>query len=120
MTQPPHLRELTPKEVHDGLAHHSLTLVDVREAAEFAAERIHGALLYPLSTFDPATLPMDPARPVVFQCGTGKRSAMAAQRCAQAGVPISTHLAGGLAAWKHAHFPTIQIDPRTGAVVDRK
>lgn len=39
-----------------------LQLIDVREPAEYASERIAGALLYPLSTFDATSLPDDGAR----------------------------------------------------------
>jgi len=120
MTDHPRLRELDPEEVHESLRQHRLTLVDVREPHEFAAERVHGALLFPLSTFDPQALPADPARPVVFHCGTGKRSAMAVQRCAEAGVPVRAHMKGGLSAWKAAGLRTVSVDPRTGAAINRQ
>jgi rhodanese-related sulfurtransferase len=114
------LRELSPAEVHEGLRAGRLLLVDVREPAEFATERIHGALLFPLSTFDPAALPSDPARPVVFQCGSGKRSAVAVGKCQQMGVAAHTHLKGGLIAWKAAGMPVVTLDAATGAVRDRR
>ena len=117
MTAP--LIDLSPAELAQALKTHSVTLIDVREPAEYAAEHIHGALLFPLSTFDPAALPMDPAKPVVLNCGVGKRSAMAAAKCAAAGVAINRHLAGGLAAWKSAGLPTAYIDPATGQARDR-
>ena len=72
----------------------------MREPAEFAAERIHGALNFPLSTFDPGALPEAGDRLIVFQCGTGKRSGMAVERCRQAGHKLDAHLAGGITAWK--------------------
>ena len=50
----PKTRDLTPTEVKAGLAANQLLLIDVREPAEFAAERIAGALNVPLSGFDPA------------------------------------------------------------------
>ena len=120
MTHHARPQELGPDDVHEGLRHHRLTLIDVREPAEFAAERIHGALLFPLSSLDPKALPMAPARPVVFHCGTGKRSALAVQRCAEAGVPVFAHMKGGLAAWRSAGLRTVSIDAATGAVIDRR
>ncbi|MBW4091329.1 MAG: rhodanese-like domain-containing protein [Proteobacteria bacterium] len=120
MNQGHPLRELSPAEVRDGLRDRTLLLVDVREPAEFAGERIHGAILFPLSTFDPNALPQDPARPVVFQCGSGKRSAVAVAKCQQAGVPAYAHLKGGLIAWKTAGMPVVTFDPATGTVVDRR
>jgi rhodanese-related sulfurtransferase len=35
----------------------------------------------------------------------GKRSAMAAEQCAKAGVKIAGHLAGGINAWAQAGLP---------------
>jgi rhodanese-related sulfurtransferase len=82
-----------------------LLLIDVREPSEYASERIAGALLYPLSTFDAAALPTDGSRRVVFHCGSGKRSLTAAERCIEAGQARAAHMAGGIAAWKAAGLP---------------
>lgn len=111
-------RDLTPAEVHAALADHRILLVDVREPAEFAAERIHGAVNFPLSTFDPDALPAADDKLIVLQCGSGKRSGMAVERCQAAGHGIDCHLAGGIMAWKTAGLPTITIDSATGAVRD--
>jgi rhodanese-related sulfurtransferase len=113
------LQDMTPTQVHDALRDHRIALIDVREPQEYVNERIHGALLFPLSTFDARALPVG-ERPVVLQCGSGKRSAMAVAKCTEAGVPVTAHLKGGLLAWKHAHLPTVTLDPGSGAVVDRK
>jgi rhodanese-related sulfurtransferase len=112
------IHDLTPTEVSALLARDAIVLIDVREPAEFAAERIHGALLHPLSTFDPHALPHAPGDRVVLQCGSGKRSAMAVERCQAAGLPIDSHLAGGIAAWKAAGLPTVRLDAASGATVD--
>ncbi|MDD2878084.1 MAG: rhodanese-like domain-containing protein [Acidiphilium sp.] len=114
------LRDITPDELHEMLKEHQVTLIDVREPDEFAAARIHGALLAPLSSFDPLTLPQDPTQPIVLQCGSGKRSAVAAAHCANADVAVAGHLAGGIAAWMRAGLRTIMLDPATGKVVDRQ
>jgi len=109
----------TPQAVRDALLRGEITLIDVREPGEYAAERIHGALLFPLSTFDPAMLPQDARKPLVFHCGSGKRSAQAYARCMEAGVAVREHMGGGIGAWKAAGLPTVTIDPATGAVRDR-
>jgi rhodanese-related sulfurtransferase len=119
MTMQLHLHELTPTEVHEALHRHDIVLIDVREPQEYVTDRIHGALLFPLSSFDPLALPLG-ERPVVFHCGSGKRSATAVAKCIEAGVPITQHMKGGIMAWKHAHYPTFTLDPNTGTVVDRK
>lgn len=113
------LKELKPQEVHDKVAAGAITLIDVREPREYATERIHGALLFPLSTFDAKNLPPETGKPIVFQCGTGKRSGMAAEKYLAAGHQETAHLAGGLKAWKDAGLLTVEIDPDTGKIVDR-
>ena len=108
------LEELSPHQVAALLQARQILLVDVREPDEYAAQRIHGAVLFPLSTLDALALPPDGPRRVVFQCGSGKRSAMAAQAWIAAGVSRAAHLAGGIGAWKSAGLPTLQLDPATG------
>jgi rhodanese-related sulfurtransferase len=98
------LHELTPAEVQEKLHRGEIHLVDVREPAEHAAERIAGAVLHPLSKFEPKSLPA--GRPVVLHCGVGARSAKAVGLCQAAGVKVDTHLQGGLKAWKAAGLPT--------------
>ncbi len=92
-----------------------ILIIDVREPAEFAVERIPGALNLPLSTFDPASLfaTVAPER-ILFQCGSGIRSMKAVMACRLSGLPADQHLAGGIGAWKAAGLPTIRIDPATG------
>jgi len=113
------IKDLTPSQVKAVMDAHKILLIDVREPAEFAAERIHGAVNFPLSTFDPGALPMADDRTIVMQCGSGKRSAMAVDRCREAGHKIDAHLAGGIMAWKAAGLPTVTIDADSGAVRDR-
>ena len=110
---PDQVTEYDPEEVKALLDAGKVLLIDVREPAEFAAERIPGALLYPLSTFDPAQLPPDESRQVVFSCAAGGRSMTAARQRQAQGQP-GAHMAGGISEWKAAGLPTIRMDPRTG------
>jgi rhodanese-related sulfurtransferase len=112
------LQELDPKDVFDRAQKGELVIIDVREPREFATERLHGASLHPLSTFDATALPVDKTRQVVLHCGSGKRSMDALNRCAAAGMPVTAHIKGGMMAWKAAGLPVITLDPATGAVVD--
>ena len=50
------IKNLDADDVARLLKEDAIVLIDVREPAEYAAERIHGALLFPLSTFDPHAL----------------------------------------------------------------
>lgn len=112
------IHDLAPQDVARRLKDDSIVLIDVREPAEFAAERIHGALLFPLSTFDPHALPDPDKREIVFQCGSGVRSAQAVAKCQAAGFGHDRHMTGGLKAWKAAGLPTLALDPATGQARD--
>ena len=110
------IKNLTAAEVARDLKADAILLIDVREPGEYASERIHGALL---STFDPRSLPECGTREIVFQCGSGIRSASAVAACQRAGLPHASHLKGGIQAWKAARLPTITINPATGKPRDR-
>jgi rhodanese-related sulfurtransferase len=113
----PAIRQATPVAVRSALACGGILLVDVREPSEYALERIAGALLYPLSTFDPKAVPAE-GRKIVVHCAAGSRSMRAAQRLVEAGHASVINLDGGLAAWKGAGLPLIRIDPATGQVME--
>jgi len=112
-TTPDNVTEYEPEEVQALLAEGKILLVDVREPMEYAAERIPGALLYPLSSFDASQLPPDGPRQVVFSCAAGGRSLTAARQRMALGQPAA-HLAGGISQWKAEGLPVVRIDPRTG------
>lgn len=100
------VRNLSPQEVAAELAADRILLVDVREPRETALERIPGAMLLPLSAFDPTAIPDPAGREVVFSCATGVRSVRASEFAQAAGLPYRSHLAGGIVAWKAAGLPT--------------
>ena len=112
------MQEFDPGEVARRLKDGSAILIDVREPAEYAAARIHGALLFPLSTFDPHALPDPGKRTIIFQCGSGMRSAKAVAQCQAAGLGHDSHMKGGLKAWQTAGLPVISVDPATGQIRD--
>lgn len=97
--------EVTAQQLAALLQAEEATVVDVREADEFAAGHIPGAINLPLSQFEPARLPKAEGRLLVLACLGGKRSAMALDKCASAEAAVDTHLAGGFGAWKAARLP---------------
>lgn len=99
------IKNLEPAEVAELLKAGTICLIDVREADEYAAAHIKGAVLYPLSRFDPKSLPDSGGKPVVFHCGIGGRSAKAVAACQAAGLAIDSHLRGGIKAWIAAGLP---------------
>jgi len=99
------VRNLDAQEVARLLNEDSIVLVDVREPYEFAAERIAGAVSFPLSQFSVQALPGKKGKAIVFQCAAGSRSARAVAACQHAGLTHDSHLKGGLQAWKAAGLP---------------
>lgn len=104
--QTPTVRDLTPQEVARGVEENRIMLVDVREPNETALERFPGAVIVPLSAFDPADIPAPGGRDVVFACRSGRRSVTASLAAQEQGFPYGSHLAGGILAWKAAGLPT--------------
>lgn len=111
---------LEAAEVAELFAAGKIVLIDVRTPVEYAFEHIRGALLSPLATFDTRHLPEQDKKPIVFHCGSGKRSKMVAEKCLAAGHKRVMHMAGGLAAWKTAGQAYIATNPSTGAPVDKR
>ncbi|MCS6812818.1 MAG: rhodanese-like domain-containing protein [Cyanobacteria bacterium] len=105
-TQCNRLKTIDPSSLHTLLSQQAVTLIDVREPSEHASEKIPGSILMPLSKFDPHRLPLDPSKPTVLYCRTGRRSAQAAQKLFAAGIDDVMHLEGGLSTWVQAGYPT--------------
>jgi molybdopterin/thiamine biosynthesis adenylyltransferase/rhodanese-related sulfurtransferase len=92
--------EYTPLQLQARLAAGPpVALVDVRERPEWAAVRLPGARLAPLSELEAhlESLPRD--RDLVLYCKVGQRSASAARLLQAAGFTRVWHLAGGLSRW---------------------
>jgi len=100
------VHDLTPEEVSKGMAEGRYLLVDVREPNEVAVDAYPGAVLVPLSTFDPRDIPDPRGKEVVFACRSGKRSMTASLAAQAAGLAYDKHLAGGMLAWQAAGLPT--------------
>ena len=100
------VQDLTPDDVANGVGSGKYLLVDVREPNEVATEAYPDAVVVPLSSFDPASIPDPKGRQVVFACRSGKRSVTASLAAQAAGLPYDKHLAGGILGWKAAGLPT--------------
>ncbi len=109
------MADYTPQQVAE-LLHNGrdVQLIDVREPYEHEAGRIAGDRLIELGRLSQEAGSIDPARPVIFYCRTGGRSAMASQAFAQAGFDAH-NLLGGLVVWSEAGLP---LDPDGGRVAD--
>ena len=102
------LINLTAAQLAEQLEADAMTLVDVREVHEFNQGHIDGAVLMPLSSFDPSAVPLEDGKPVVLYCARGGRSANAVAMCQQFGVPVQQHLADGIRGWMAAGLPLVR------------
>ncbi|MDR3522521.1 MAG: rhodanese-like domain-containing protein [Acetobacteraceae bacterium] len=102
------LINLTAAQLAEQLKSDSIILIDVRETHEFNAGHIDGAILMPLSSFDPSAVPLEDGKPVVIYCARGGRSANAVAMCQQFGVPVEQHLAEGIMGWVAAGLPVMR------------
>ena len=84
-----------------------VVLVDVREPHEYAMERIQGATLVPLSSFDPSNIPDPGGKRLLLMCASGIRCGMASELLSRAGYVELYRLAGGIMGWKAAGGPVI-------------
>jgi rhodanese-related sulfurtransferase len=104
MTNDTQLTEIDAQTLKQWLESNAVTLVDVREAAEYATERIPGAKLHSLSQFDPSQIRAETGQKLVLYCRSGNRSAKAAKQCFGAGFNSVIHLRGGISGWKNAGY----------------
>jgi adenylyltransferase/sulfurtransferase len=89
----------------------AITLIDVREPAEWDINRIAGAVLIPKSDLDSGAaltgLPRDTM--AVLYCKTGVRSAQALATLHRAGFRDAVHLEGGILAWARQFEPDMAM-----------
>ena len=106
--------DVTPQRLAELLERDEVELVDVREQYEWEAGRIAGARHIELERLAARAEEIDRARPVVFQCRLGARSAMATAAFRAAGWN-AFNLSGGIQAWAEAGLP---LEPADGHVAD--
>jgi rhodanese-related sulfurtransferase len=114
------LEHWTPREVADAFGRSEIVLIDVRTPQEYALERIGGALLAPMQSFEPEHMPDQSAKPIVFHCGSGLRSRKVAERYLASVGGKAAHMEGGFAAWKDAGLGYTGTDVGTGAPKEMK
>lgn len=89
------------RRLDDGTA----LLIDIREADEFARERIPGARHMPLSAWERHDIAAGPGTLVVLTCRSGDRAGSHAPRLLARCPTETSVLDGGIEAWKRAGLP---------------
>lgn len=88
------------------LDHGEAVVVDVREPAEHAAEKIEGAASLPLGSVCKQLLPPTQGKKLVLHCHSGKRSTSACQKLLAEDPDLEVYnLEGGISAWAQAQQP---------------
>ena len=96
---------VTVAQINDWRDKNEAVLVDVREPDEWDVAHIPGAILMPLSTFDPAQIPDPQGKHLVFHCRSGRRCGLAAEVAVAAGYKgVIKRMEGGFLAWSAAGF----------------
>jgi rhodanese-related sulfurtransferase len=106
--------DISPARVAELLEQDAIQLVDVREPYEREAGHVPGSRHVQVADLTAAAETIDPARPVVFVCRVGGRSAMAAWSFARAGYDAH-NLEGGMVAWAAGGLP---LEPEGAHVAD--
>ena len=86
----------------------SLRLVDVRNPDEFAETRIARAELLPLPEIENWAPKLDPRKPLVLICRSGRRSGTAAEALVKRGFTSVVSVEGGMLAWEAAGLPVVR------------
>jgi len=96
---------VTPEQIKKWRDQGNAVIVDVREDNEWQEAHIPGAILMPLSTFDPAQIPDPAGKHLVFHCRSGRRCGMAAEKAVAAGYKgVIKRMEGGFLAWSAAGY----------------
>jgi len=100
-------KRATPQDVTLLINRSKATIVDVRDAKEFAEGHLPEAKNIPLADLDKRIGELDKfkSKSVVVVCKTGARASAAAAKLAKAGFTDVVNLDGGVASWQKAGLP---------------
>lgn len=94
--------DFSVEQLSDAIDNGDVRLIDVRRDDEVAEGMIPGAEHIAMDTFDPALVMAGDDRAIILYCRSGRRSRIVGERLAAHTGQPSTHLAGGIIAWREA------------------
>lgn len=103
--QPATIPQITAADLKESLARGAVTLVDVRNENEWQTGHIDGARHIALGYVGDRVDEIPQTKPIVLQCASGVRSAIAASVLQARGVERVINLIGGINAWRKANLP---------------
>lgn len=95
---------LTPGQTEQMLLNGAV-LIDIRRPSEFNKEHIPQARSVPLALLEPESLDIPADSAIIFNCQTGHRARLYANRLEQSAQNDIYILDGGINAWKQAGLP---------------
>ncbi len=119
MTTAAAVQEVDPSTAKKWVDSGEALIVDVREPDERAREWIEGSMPLPLESVGPGSMPAEDGRRIVFQCQSGRRSAVAAARVNGAASRRVFNLTGGIQAWKKAGL-AVGVNARAPIPISRQ
>ena len=99
--------QITPHALAGRIAAGDVTVIDVRNATEWAEGHLPSALHIPLGYLSDRALDIPRGKPIVVQCRTGARSSIASSVLQRHGFKDVINLAGGFDAWKGEGLPVV-------------
>ena len=102
----------TPREVVDRIKNGDVYLVDVRRQAEWNEGHVPQASYSFLGSMMHDTAKLRTDKPIIFQCRTGARSAVACSIAQAAGVKNVINLDGGVVDWGRNGYPIESGEPK--------
>ena len=100
-------------------------LIDVSEAAEYAAGHAAGSRNVPAGQIESSKdVPTNKTLPLLLLCPNGSRAGRGAALLRKAGYEKAVAIAGGTAAWREAQLPMVKVaekvaDKPTGKAADK-
>lgn len=92
------------------IANGAVTVIDVRNRTEFEAGHLPGALHIPVGYLEERLAEIPREKPIVLQCQSGARSAIATSVVQRLGVTNASNLTGGFLAWQTAGHEVVRDD----------
>ena len=108
------ITEISPEDAAAKLQDAAAAIVDVREKDEWDEEHIPNAIHLSRGTIELEIEEKFPDKNamIVCHCGSGGRSALAAESLQKMGYKNVRSMAGGMKAWKAAGLPTTKLEDR--------
>ncbi|HUP64415.1 MAG TPA: rhodanese-like domain-containing protein [Thermoanaerobaculia bacterium] len=100
-------RKITPQELHERMQREEVVIVDVRNAEQYEASRIEGAIHIPFTEMFARgdELPREKLIALYCSCPNEESSGSAALDLEAMGLERTVAILGGLEAWRLAGFP---------------